>query len=335
MVLRSPRTSRRRGRPRTLALECLETRKLLSVPPPTTSGISDLYVDEDAADETIELYHSFDDIDDDHSDMTFDVVNNTNSPLFDSVDLQSDTYGGYGGLALDFAGDAYGDAQLTVRATDPGGLWVETSFTVHVAPVNDPPTILGISDLYVDEDAADETIELYDSFDDNDDDHSDMSFEVVDNTNSSLFDSLYLQSDSYGGYGSLLLDFAGDAYGDAELTVRATDYGGLWVETSFTVHVAPVNDAPVISDFGGSEGYGSFWTFSGTVSDVDDDVEGMIVNLGGVLDGYEDIYATVLADGTFSVTAEYPGLQTGGVSAQTEDDDGLDSNVAWYEIYVT
>ncbi len=39
------------------------------------------------------------------------------------------------------AANANGSANLTVRATDPGGLFVETSFTVTVAAVNDAPLV--------------------------------------------------------------------------------------------------------------------------------------------------------------------------------------------------
>lgn len=304
---------------------------MLSGTAPTTSGISDLYVNADAANEVIWLSDVFEDAEDADHALKYEVVGNTNSHLFDSVDIDS-----YGGLALDFAADASGKADLTIRATDYGGLWAETSFAVNVAPViNHAPVVgSGIPDVNVREDAADKIIELSYAFDDVDDDPEDITYGVVGNTNSSLFDSLNIGSDSYGGYGGLVLDFAADAFGEAELTIRATDYGGLWVETSLTVNVAPVDDAPVISDFGGSEGYGSFWTFHGKVTDVDDDVEGMIVTFGGVLAGY-GFTTEVRADGTFSLAKEFPGLQGGAATAQIGPPERPESNVAWYMIVVT
>ncbi|HUT09616.1 MAG TPA: hypothetical protein VMY42_03905 [Thermoguttaceae bacterium] len=198
-----------------------------------------------------------------------------------------------------------------------------------------PPTAWNIPDLYVYEDAADEVINLFDYFDDIEDADEDMTYEVVGNTNSSLFDSVDIDAyEGYGGYGGLYLDFAPDAYGEAELTVRATDTDGLWVETSFTVNVESVNDAPVISGFFGTVGPVSYWTFSGMVTDVDDVVEGMVVTFGGVLSSYQ-VTATVQSDGTFSLTDQFVGLQSGTATAQTNDDEPLASNEAWYYVVIT
>jgi len=190
------------------------------------------------------------------------------------------------------------------------------------------PTTSGIDDVYVLEDAPNEIIDLHAAFEDAETPDEAMVYAVVENTNPSLFDSVHIDGYGGGGYGGLVLDFAADAYGSAELTVRATDADGMWVETSFMVHVEPVNDAPVISNFAGTEGPGDFWTFSGVVTDVDHNVAGMIVTFGGVLADYH-VTATVQANGTFSLTDEFPGLQSGAATAQTTDPGGLQSNVAW------
>ena len=68
--------------------------------------------------------------------------------------------------------------------------------------------------------------------------------------------------------------------------------------------------------------------------DVDDEVEGMIVDLGGVLASY-GATATVLSNGMFTLTREFPGLQSGYATAQTEDDDEAKSNLAVDYILVT
>lgn len=335
------RIARRSARAsRTLRVESLEQRFMLSGTPPTTNGIPDVYVLEDAPDETVDLYAAFDDAEDPDQDLTFSIVDidetwvvNDSDPedpyLFDDAYIDDYGGGGYGGLVLDFADNAYGEAYVTVRATDTDDNWVETTFLVEVQSVNDPPTTSGISDVSVDEDAANEVISLHDAFDDLEDLDEDLTYQVVGNSNSELFDSVDLD-----GYGGLALDFAADAYGEGDLTVRATDTDGAWVETTFSVEVEPVNDAPVMPDFGGSEGPLDFWTFSGTVTDVDDDVEGMIVVFGGVLAEF-NVTATVEADGTFSLTDMFPGIQSGTATAQTEDPDGLTSELAMYEIYVT
>ncbi|MHC4175868.1 MAG: hypothetical protein ACYSWU_00065 [Planctomycetota bacterium] len=312
---------------------------MLSGTPPTTEGIPDVYVLEDAPDEIIDLYAAFDDAEDADGDLTYEIVDvdetwvvNDSDPYGSLLDdAYIDDYGGsaYGGLVLDFADNAYGEAHITVRATDTDGDWVETTFAVYVSSVNDAPTTSGISDVFVDEDAANEVISLYDAFDDIEDPDEYLTYQVVGNSNSELFDSVDVD-----GYGGLVLDFAADAYGEGEITVRATDTDGAWVETTFLVDVAAVNDAPVISGFFASEGPVPFWTFSGTVTDVDDDVEGMIVVFGGVLAEF-NVTATVQADGTFSLTDQFPGIQSGTATAQTEDPQELASNLALYQVYVT
>ena len=155
-----------------------------------------------------------------------------------------------------------------------------------------------------------------------------VTYEIIDNSNSALFDS----TDIDGVAGELTLDFAADAFGSADLTIRATDTSGLIVDTFFTVDVAAVNDAPVISDFDYTQNFDGSFTFSGTVTDVDDDVQGMIVDFGGILASY-GVTATVLANGTFSLTQQFPGLQSGYATAQTEDDGGAESNLATVYVY--
>jgi len=191
---------------------------------------------------------------------------------------------------------------------------------------NDAPTTSGIADVTVDEDADNVTRDVYAAFDDAEDEDNELTYEVDENTDPDLFDSLY-----FDGYGGLVLDFADDAFGDAEITVKVTDTGGLFVTTTFDVTVNPVNDAPVITDFVGVQVEGDFWSWSGVVTDVDDDVEGLIVVLGGILEPY-NVTATVLADGTFSLTDDFPDLPTGTATAQTEDCHGALSNIAWYAI---
>jgi hypothetical protein len=48
----------------------------------------------------------------------------------------------------------------------------------------------------------------------------------------------------------LVLDYAADAHGIADVRVRATDSQGLYAEDTFRVTVSPVNDAPVLNPLG-------------------------------------------------------------------------------------
>ncbi|MCX7429097.1 MAG: hypothetical protein NTW96_26165 [Planctomycetia bacterium] len=185
---------------------------------------------------------------------------------------------------------------------------------------NDAPTTTGFDDMMVARNAVDVVLSLWDAFDDAEDNDDELSYSVVENTNPDLFDSVSIDDQT----GELTLDFAPSISGLSVITIRAVDLGGLIADTQFLVRM---NDAPVISNFYGLDLGGDTWRFQGTVTDVDDDVEGMQVVLGGILDGY-DLTATVLSNGTFSVTASLPDLISGFATAQTEDWWGAASNVA-------
>jgi len=107
--------------------------------------------------------------------------------------------------------------------------------------VNDPPTTIGIPSVAVAEDQEDTLVNLFDAFSDATDPDSALTYEVTGNTNPALFDSTRVDRKA----GVLVLEYAPNANGEARLTVRATDTIGQFVETTFTVTVVAVNDAPV------------------------------------------------------------------------------------------
>ncbi len=112
---------------------------------PTTSGISDVTVAEDAANTVFSLYPSFADQEDLDPALTYTITSNTNPGLFSAVSINNTT----GEFTLDYAADLNspangGPATITVRATDTDGDYVETSFVVTVTEVNDAPT--GVND---------------------------------------------------------------------------------------------------------------------------------------------------------------------------------------------
>jgi hypothetical protein len=104
---------------------------------PTTSGVADVTVNEDAAASTIDLNAAFSDADNLDSELTYSIVGNTNIGLFSPAGIDGAT----GQLSLGYAADMNGSAQITIRAVDPSGLSVDTLFTVTVTPVNDTPVM--------------------------------------------------------------------------------------------------------------------------------------------------------------------------------------------------
>ncbi len=213
---------------------------------PTTSGIPNVSVQEDASDTVIPLWPCFADAEDSEEAMTYTVQNVTNGSLFEGGTPSIDP--ATGELTLNYAPDAFGSSEITIRARDTGGLWVEATFEVQVSPENDGPTVDSpIADVEVDEDASNTVIHLFPVFDDMDDADATLSYTVhVDDP--SLLDSVTIDTTDPTDY-LLVLDYADNLYGTTTVTVRATDPAGLWVEDTFQVTVDSVSDAPVASDF--------------------------------------------------------------------------------------
>jgi hypothetical protein len=199
---------------------------------------------------------------------------------------------------------------------------------------NDAPTAMPLKNLGVQENAVDTVLSLGDIFHDAEDPAEDLTFSIVNNTNPSLFSSVTIED------GKLILSYAPDTEDTADITLRAMDQGGLIVDTKLTVIVAdtifwvPNNEPPEISNFIGAEGPGHFWTYTGNVTDPDEDAEGFIITFGGILEGY-GYTAIVQANGTFSITEEYIGLVSGAATAQTSDSFGELSNLAIDMVTVT
>ena len=98
---------------------------------PTTTGISDVSVAVNAPNTVIPLFPVFGDAETADNALVLSVAGNTNPALFDAVTIGAAT----GALTLDYAAGAFGAAQITIRATDEEGLYVESAFTVTVAEV--------------------------------------------------------------------------------------------------------------------------------------------------------------------------------------------------------
>jgi len=91
---------------------------------------------------------------------------------------------------------------------------------------------------------------------------------------------------------------------------------------------AMLNAAPVVNDFYVIyDDISNTWTMTGTVTDVDDSVEGYVVTFGAVLGG-RGLSAVVDVDGVFCVTYEITDLENGTATAQTVDPHDALSNLA-------
>ncbi|MBT3199031.1 MAG: hypothetical protein HN350_03855, partial [Phycisphaerales bacterium] len=203
--------------------------------PHVDNAIADVVVTEDASDTVLDITSVFGDSDAGDT-LTLSITGNSNADMV-QASLSADA------LRLSYAADRNGDADITVRATDPTGAWVETTFQVTVQPTDDSPMVATpIADLAVSEDAADTVLDLSGAFYDPDifDGGDILTLIVLNNSNSGLV------SDTFDA-NELTLSYAGDQHGQSIITVRATDSDGNWVDDTFTVNVASVNDAPVVA----------------------------------------------------------------------------------------
>ncbi len=110
---------------------------------PTTTGIANFTVNEDAPATTTNLFAAFDDSEDPDPALTYTITGNTNATLFSSTPID----GAAGTLTLNYAANANGTADITLRATDTAGSFVESTFTVTVSAVNDDPSLSANTNL--------------------------------------------------------------------------------------------------------------------------------------------------------------------------------------------
>ncbi|MGZ0171646.1 MAG: Ig-like domain-containing protein [Planctomycetales bacterium] len=100
---------------------------------PTTTGLSDVIVNEDSTDILVDLKAAFSDVETPSSALTYSIIGNSTAALFSDTPIVG------GNLVLNFAADANGNAIVAVKATDPQELSVTAAFNVTVLPVADSP----------------------------------------------------------------------------------------------------------------------------------------------------------------------------------------------------
>ncbi|MCA9174643.1 MAG: DUF4347 domain-containing protein, partial [Planctomycetales bacterium] len=254
-----------------------------------SGAISNIAVNEDAPASVVDLFAAFADVDDADANLTFTVSANSNPSLVSTA-----INAGTGLLSVSYGADAFGVANLTVTATDPGGAVGTASFVVTVNAVNDAPTTSGIADQTLLEDSSPATIDLLPSFADAEDAAANLVYSVTNNTNGSVASATIAS-----GTGQLTLTPAPNAFGSTSVTVRATDLNGAFVETTFQVDVTAVNDAP-----------------SGAISNitVNEDAPASVVDLFAAFADMDDADANL----TFTVSVNSnPSLVNTAINAGT------------------
>ncbi len=202
---------------------------------PSALGVAVLNILEDSPDQFLDLNAVFDDAEDADTALTYSIETITNSSLFNSFVIDSSNI-----LRSSYAANQNGSTSVTLRATDTGGLFAETTFQINVAAVNDTPFIdTPINTHSANEDDTQSVISLLTTFDDIED--SILNYAVVSNDNTTLLAATMSGSD-------LVFDYHGDEHGTANVVIRATDSGGEMVDHTIAVSVNSINDAPQVDN---------------------------------------------------------------------------------------
>ena len=106
--------------------------------PPVVDGILDVEFDEDGSNSAIDLDTHVTDPDDPAADISWTFSGNTNINV--SIDPSASHIVTFSPLA-----NWNGAENITFTATDTGGLSDDDTMTVTVNPVNDPPTVIGLT----------------------------------------------------------------------------------------------------------------------------------------------------------------------------------------------
>ncbi|MEM9352894.1 MAG: hypothetical protein AAGA92_07770 [Planctomycetota bacterium] len=216
-----------------------------------------------------------------------------------------------------------------------------------VGETDDAPTTTGGDYLSITDRDIDHAFSLFGAFDDLEDPDTSLTYSIVSQSAPELMD--YVTIDAAAG--TLIVNAvdsiaplsapattglaastnaassAAGAVGRNTVTVSATDQSGQSVEALFTVDVGRQNLPPEISGYSIEALSADVWEVFGIVSDPDDDVEGMIVELTGVFSER----AVVRADGTFNILVIIPPTAFGWETATVADPHGgvSTSPVTW------
>ena len=141
--------------------------------------------------------------------------------------------------------DQNGAARITITVTDSHGQNASNAFNLNVNPVNDQPVVSSIAAHVINEDEILSGV----SFTVTDVEDAPCSFDITaSSSNTSLIPNTNINDSCNNGVYQLSITPNANQNGTANITINATDSQGLAASRSFEVSVAPVNDAPTLSD---------------------------------------------------------------------------------------
>ena len=176
----------------------------------------------------VQGWHYFEDPDNDP--LTFSGTSSNTTVA--TIDQHSDHY-------FEVVAVSNGDATITVTAQDPGGLTADGSYLLTVA--NNPPQVRSTPSALTSSPGQVDSVTTNSVFEDTD--GGDQLYFSTSSSNTSAATSTLEFSPIYGYYAEI----RGVAVGQTEVTMTATDLGGLSAEVSFSVDVAS-NQPPMITN---------------------------------------------------------------------------------------
>ena len=111
---------------------------------PYSTGLPWILDAEDSTNRVVALHESFFDDDQLSTSLEYRVISNSAPELFDEISFDET-----GNLTIDFAKDAFGEAEIIIQARDSDGAAVEDTLVVTLLPHNDKPTTTGLSDISI------------------------------------------------------------------------------------------------------------------------------------------------------------------------------------------
>ncbi len=184
--------------------------------------------------------------------VSFTITGNTDPALFSAGPVVSSA----GVLTFTPAANAFGSATITLNALDSlGAPSAAQSFVITITDVNDPPSFTKGADVTAAEDAGAQTVNPWATAISAGpgEGAQTVSFSVTGNTNPGLFSV----APAVSAAGALTFTSAPNANGTATISLVLQDNGGTAdggadtsASQSFVITVTPVNDPPVVQNFG-------------------------------------------------------------------------------------
>lgn len=197
---------------------------------PKISGLPDCNTNEDTPlDNAIDLWAYASDVETPDAELDFSIVANTNTSC--GVSIDTNRY-----IDINPAANWNGYSDVTIRVTDSAGATAQDTFRINVYAVNDPPSISGLPNKLVARNSTNDNLinlRLYAT--DPEIPAANLAYTITGNTDPqcgvSIDGSDYIDITPALGW-----------TGYSDVTVRATDEGGLFDEDTFRVICATFYD---------------------------------------------------------------------------------------------